>query len=171
MEVGDSLEIYLRLLLIGRHLILFEIATHREAYVANMLVSQTAEEGWYWDVWLQRGFNNWETELVGAFSHALESQNPPNEDRDRMRWRFKSKGNFDTQSFYVGLRGSSSTTFPWNNIWGMKAPCQVSFFDWIAAWGKILIGDYLRRRGIPIVDWCCLCQCSEESVDHLLLHC
>ena len=107
----------------------------------------------------------------GPFSHALESQNPPNEDRDRMRWRFKSNGNFDTQSFYVGLRGSSSTTFPWNSIWGMKAPCQVSFFVWIVAWGKILTGDYLRRRGIPNVDWCCLCQCSEESVDHLLLHC
>ena len=38
-------------------------------------------------------------------------------------------------------------------------------------WGKILTGNYLRRRGFTIVDWCCLCLCSEESVDHLLLHC
>ena len=21
------------------------------------------------------------------------------------------------------------------------------------------------------MDWCCLCRCSEENVDHLLLHC
>ena len=51
----------------------------------------------------------------------------------------------------------------------MKAPHQVSFV-WPAAWGKIFTGDYLRR-GVPIVDWCCLCWCSGESVDHLLLHC
>lgn len=36
----------------------------------------------------------------------------------------------------------------------------MSFFVWTAAWGKILTGD-----------WCCLCRCSGESVDRLLLHC
>jgi len=46
----------------------------------------------------------------------------------------------------------------------------VSFLVWIVALGKILTGDYLRRA-FTIVDWCCLCQFSGESVDHLLLHC
>lgn len=52
---------------------------------------------------------------MGAFSHSLESQNPPNEDGYRMRWGLKSKlkGDFDTLSIYDSLRGSSSTIFPW----------------------------------------------------------
>ena len=83
-----------------------------------MLARHTEEEGWSWDVRFQRRFNDWEMELVGAFSHAWESQNPPNEDGDRMRWGLKSKlkGDFDTLSFYDALRGSSSTIFPWKSI-------------------------------------------------------
>ena len=77
--------------------ILFEIATYWEAFVADMLVS--SEEG-------QRIYSS-----NVVFFHALESENPPNEDGDRMRWGLKSKGDFDTQSFFGALRGSNSTTF------------------------------------------------------------
>ena len=35
--------------------ILFEIATYREAFVADMVVSHTLEEGWSWHVRFQRG--------------------------------------------------------------------------------------------------------------------
>ena len=52
----------------------------------------------------------------------------------------------DVRSFYKMLRGSSSGIFFWKAIWGVKAPQWVSFFIWTAAWGKILIGDSLRRR-------------------------
>jgi hypothetical protein len=31
--------------------------------------------------------------------------------------------------------------------------------------------DNLCQRGITIVDWCCMCKASGESVDNLLLHC
>lgn len=47
---------------------------------------------------------------------------------------------------------------------GVKAPRQLSFCAWTATWGTILIGDDLRRMGVIIVDWCCLCQCSGENV-------
>ena len=26
-------------------------------------------------------------------------------------------------------------------------------------------------KNLPLVNWCCLCRCDEETVDHLLLHC
>uniref|UniRef100_A0A2N9I9L7 Reverse transcriptase zinc-binding domain-containing protein n=1 Tax=Fagus sylvatica TaxID=28930 RepID=A0A2N9I9L7_FAGSY len=35
----------------------------------------------------------------------------------------------------------------------------------------ILTADNLRRRGIPVVSWCCMCKADGESIDHLLLHC
>jgi hypothetical protein len=41
----------------------------------------------------------------------------------------------------------------------------------MAALGKIVIMDNSRKRHIIVVDWCCLCKKSGETVDHLLLHC
>ena len=31
--------------------------------------------------------------------------------------------------------------------------------------------DKLKRKGIPLVNRCCLCEENEETVDHLLIHC
>ena len=36
-------------------------------------------------------------------------------------------------------------------------------------WGKILTNDNLKGRGITLVDWCCLCKCSGESMDHFAI--
>ena len=35
--------------------------------------------------------------------------------------------------------------------------------------GEILSIDNLAKRGLPLVNWCCLCHCDGETVDHLLL--
>jgi len=103
--------------------------------------------------------------------HSNRSLSPPIEGRYKMRWCLGLNGDFDIKSFYGALRGSSSINFPWKSIWGVKAPHRVSFFVWTAAWGKVLTMDYLRKRCFTIMDWCCLCRCNGEKVDHLLLHC
>jgi len=36
---------------------------------------------------------------------------------------------------------------------------------------KILTHDNLRKRNVIMMEWCCLCKKSGESIDHLLLHC
>ena len=70
--------------------ILFEIATYWEAFVVDMLVNHMVRKG-----------------RVGIYSsnvvsfHALESQNPPNEDGDRMRLGLKSKGILTHNPFLV----------------------------------------------------------------------
>jgi hypothetical protein len=46
----------------------------------------------------------------------------------------------------------------------------VSFFVWTAALGNFLQHDNLRRLNILMVEWCCMCKKSGESIDHLLLH-
>jgi hypothetical protein len=48
---------------------------------------------------------------------------------------------------------------------------RVVFFAWLAALGKILAMDNLRKQHIIVVEWCCMCKNNGESVDHLLLHC
>jgi hypothetical protein len=47
----------------------------------------------------------------------------------------------------------------------------VAFFVWLAALGKILTYDNLRKRNVTVMEWCCLCKKSGESIGHLLLHC
>ena len=47
----------------------------------------------------------------------------------------------------------------------------MSFFLWTTARGGILTIDNLVKKNFPLVNWCCLCRCDEETVDHLLLHC
>ena len=42
---------------------------------------------------------------------------------------------------------------------------------WTAAHGQILTLDNLMLRGCFLENWCCMCRCNGESVDHLLLHC
>ena len=39
------------------------------------------------------------------------------------------------------------------------------------ALGKCLTIDNLRKRKVCILDWCYLCKCNSETVDHLFLHC
>ena len=63
---------------------------------------------------------------MGAFTHTLEFLSPI-EGGDKMRRGLGLKGDFDIKSFYGALRGSSSITFPWKSIWGVKAPCCVVF--------------------------------------------
>ena len=121
-----------------------------------------------WDVRFFQRFNDWELGLVAAFLHLLDSHIPLHEDGDR---RLKKNEEFDICSFYNALRGSNSVTFPWKCIWGVKAPQRVSLLIWTTALGKILTCYKLRKRSYTIEDWCCMCQCSREAVDHLLPHC
>ena len=44
-------------------------------------------------------------------------------------------------------------------------------FVWTATLGKCLTIDNLRKMKVWILDWCYICKCNGESVDHLFLHC
>ena len=47
----------------------------------------------------------------------------------------------------------------------------MAFFPWAVSLGKILSFENLQKRGIIILDWCCMCKRCGESVDYLLHHC
>ncbi len=61
--------------------------------------------------------------------------------------------------------------FPWKSIWKVKAPSCIAFFTWTASLGKILTISNLRRQGLTLVNWCCLCKKNEKTVNHLFIHC
>ena len=72
---------------------------------------------------------------------------------------------------YRKPRYSLPTDFPWRSIWNPIVPPKLGSFAWEASWGKVLTLDQLKRRGIPLVNRCCLCEENEETIDHLLIHC
>jgi hypothetical protein len=45
------------------------------------------------------------------------------------------------------------------------------FFASSAVLEKILTMNNLRKEHVIVIDWCCMCKKSEESIDHLLLRC
>ena len=75
------------------------------------------------------------------------------------------------KSFYKAVFDLDHEMFPWKSIWRTKVPTRVAFFGWIAALGKILTHDNLRKQNIVVVEWCYMYKKNGESVDHLLLHC
>ena len=124
-----------------------------------------------WSIRFVRDFNDWEVDEVAAFFRLLHSHSPKREDDDRVQWGLRKNGVFHIRSFYQALCGHLGSSFPWKGIWRVKALRRVAFFVWAAAWGRILTCDNLRRRGFVMIGWCCMCRCSGETVDHLLLHC
>jgi hypothetical protein len=63
-----------------------------------------------------------------------------------------------------------NSPFLWKSIWKFKTSLRVAFFVLKTALGKILILDNLRKMNVIVVDWCCMCKKSWESIDYLL-HC
>jgi len=41
---------------------------------------------------------------------------------------------------------------------------------WTEALGNIVIHNNLRKRHVVVVEWCCMCRKSRESIDYLMLH-
>ena len=37
--------------------------------------------------------------------------------------------------------------------------------------GKCMTIDNIKKRKVWILNWCYMCECNSESVDHLFLHC
>ena len=56
-------------------------------------------------------------------------------------------------------------------MWRMQAPPRVAFFVWSTGLDKILTLDNLRKRQGIVINICCMCKRSEETMDHLFLHC
>ena len=151
--------------------ILFECSREREASIDSVYSRVNGVETREWHLQFVRNFNDWEMNMVAAFFNHIHIKSPVHDSEDVLKWSLKKNGTFDTSSFYLAIRGSMNSGFPWKSIWGVKVPRRIAFFVWTAAWGNILTCDNLRRRGVVMVGWCCLCRGNDETVAHLLLHC
>ena len=63
------------------------------------------------------------------------------------------------------------TLFSLGNLCGVQKSLLGLLVSWTTALCKILTLDNLWNIGVTILDWCYMCERSEESANHLLLHC
>ena len=148
---------------------LFVISRDKDASVEDM--TSFPNGILHWDLHFSRNMHDWELELLYSFMDLIYSIPLRGEGEDKLGWRRNPNKRFSVKEYYCCMSMASSDPFPWKSIWQAKVPPRVAFFSWTAALGKLLTIDNLRRRHLIIVDWCCMCKRSGESVDHLLLHC
>jgi hypothetical protein len=155
--------------------VLFRIARNKEAWVSDHM--QIMNEEIHWNVQFFREVQDWEVEVVIAFYSKLYETRRHMGRVDRICWIPAKRKCFEVRSYFGVLSPVSDryedgcSFFPWKGIWKVKVPLRVSFFVWTASLGKILTLDNLRKRGLIVMDWCCMCKRSGESINHLLLHC
>ena len=150
---------------------LFACAVIQEALIFDMVIFAPDGGGRSWNFLFRRNFNEWELRRFYSFYEHVSARIPRREGEDSLIWQLNRSGVFDVRSFYIALLKAPSVSFPWQSIQCVKVPKRVSFFLWTAARGKILTIDNLVKKNLPLINWCCLCRCDEETVDPLLLHC
>ena len=74
-------------------------------------------------------------------------------------------------SFYREIWGATTALFLWKGIWSEQVPKRESFFLWTVALREIHTLDNLTKRGLSLVNWCCMCYCNRVTVDQFLIHC
>ena len=148
---------------------LFNLAVHKDARVVDVWDSSTEDGGWT-PVFL-RPFNDWELEEVERFLHFLHNKKIRPFQEDRLLLKESISDGFSVRHMYRMLAYSPPLDFPCRSIWNPIVPPKLGFFAWEASWGKALTLDQLKRRGIPLVNRCFLCEEKEETIDHLLIHC
>uniref|UniRef100_A0A2N9HXJ9 Reverse transcriptase domain-containing protein n=1 Tax=Fagus sylvatica TaxID=28930 RepID=A0A2N9HXJ9_FAGSY len=150
--------------------ILFQLARAPESRVSDIYHFQGSTISW--DIEFTRSVQDWELEMVDSFMSLLYSQIIRPGVVDSLCWTPSCRGLFEVRSFYTTLISPNPPgTFPWKSVWKAKVPLRVAFFVWTTALGKILTTENLRKRRVIILDWCCMCKSSGESVNHLLVHC
>ena len=123
-----------------------------------------------WNIRFSRDSNDWELDAIGELFHMLRDLRISSKE-DSVIWKEGSHGSFLIRDAYKLLAAPSAITFPKKSIWVDKVPTKVAFFAWEATWEKILTLDRLQRRGWHLPNRCFLCDCEEENVNHILLHC
>jgi hypothetical protein len=134
---GIMKDIFLRLYLIARD---------KQALVSDYLTWHNEER--VWSVTLIRDLQDWELEDFTTLMKTLYNIEIKRNTTDQLQWDHTGSGIYEVRSYYhiIGSRGNQ--TFPWKSVWRVKVPPKVAFFVWLAAHGKNLTIDNLRRRRI-----------------------
>lgn len=96
----------------------------------------------------------------------------PHDQADYRVWSLDPKGGlFSVQSMYKVQALLNLNPQPTSFIWHSALLSKCRLHLWLVYLGKVLTLDNLAKKGVHIVNKCCLCYENEESISHLVLHC
>ena len=169
-EIGDGSKVQFWLdcwcgtsSLVVRYPELYRISCSKEASVADLM--RYSNGVLHWEIQFCREVHNRELEAFRSFINTIYSTPVRGIEEDKRCWLPRKSKGFTVNAYYHLLVGHSE------QFWKQKIPSRVAFFVWTATLGKCLTIDNLRKRKVCILDWCYVCKCNSESVDHLFLHC
>ena len=152
---------------------LFDLSVYREVSVAEMSQLGWGEDGQAWS-W-RRGLFVWEEELVGELTLVLSTVALQVDNEDRWRWKAETSHVYSVCSAYklLTVHPSTVSVVSASSIWNKDVPLKVVLFAWRLFRDRLPTKMNLVRRGV-ISNEARLCTAgcgSEETSDHLFLHC
>lgn len=147
----------------------FSLAVDPKALVQDYLDFVSNPPSWH--PTLRRQVFDWEVQDIVTLIARLKSVVLNPEEEDRKVWAVSSDGRFNVQSRALLFGRHADILGPWKVIWYPLVPPKVQFFKWTASLGRIQTINLLRRKGLFLVNFCCLCKADGESSSHTLEHC
>ena len=157
---------------------LFRLSTLNSRPISDFVDQvRLLEEGYTsWNFHFSRSLSDREIHQLQDLLQRLEGRHLCNSLEDRRVWLADSSGLFSCKSAFTWLRKDTSS--PVLNqvscIWKLTIPIKVKMFTWLLVLDKLNVHSILqRRRPYQYLSpgWCILCKNSNETIDHLFLHC
>eukprot|EP00268_Persea_americana_P068653 TRINITY_DN9599_c0_g4_i1.p1 TRINITY_DN9599_c0_g4~~TRINITY_DN9599_c0_g4_i1.p1 ORF type:complete len:154 (-),score=18.03 TRINITY_DN9599_c0_g4_i1:181-642(-) len=131
-----------------------------------------------WSPTLRRNLKDNEESQFISLLNLLNDMFIPERGEDARVWTTSKDGTFFVSSFFSAISNSSRERSVLRSIWKLKPhppphphPPRVVLFGWLVLRRRILTMDFLKRRGITVVNGYPICLRQEESMDHLILNC
>jgi len=90
---------------------------------------------------------------------------------DQITWRWTTNGLYTAKSVYNIQFVGSYSDFNGTSIWKAGSEGKHKFFAWLLVQCKLLTADKLMARNWPCNPICVLCNQTQETAMHLILHC
>lgn len=83
-------------------------------------------------------------------------------------WGIDSRGCFKVSSVFIS---EDKVNYPmWAKAWIKGIIPKINIYFWTMLQNKILTLDNLQKRGVYLVNRCCLCKMDLEDTNHLFLN-
>uniref|UniRef100_A0A2N9EHM0 Reverse transcriptase domain-containing protein n=1 Tax=Fagus sylvatica TaxID=28930 RepID=A0A2N9EHM0_FAGSY len=125
---------------------LFAISCSLDSLVDDQL--RRHNDTLHWDLTFIWHIQDWESDSLLALLELLYANHRSGIREDTICWGLAKSKCFTVGSYYRALSGTPHVSFPWKIIWKSQAPPRVAFFVWMAALGRIMTIDNLRKRRV-----------------------
>lgn len=95
-----------------------------------------------------RHFHDWEIKEVMTFLQILQKSSIQSEEEDKLGCKESKSVVFLVKSFFHSSVQEKMSFSPLSMVWNPWVPVKVGFFAGEATWGRILMTDQLKKKGM-----------------------